>query len=106
MVNALPEAAQLIPLHTLIAVVFFIALTALLLRSAKLGAGKIVAIPLILTIIQGIVGIVILLVINKVLQISLESITILGLYIHHPLGWLVMLTTLYATFKLTRGGRI
>ncbi len=102
-VNALQTASQVIPVHTLIAIVFFIALAALLLRSAKLGVGKIVAIPLILMIIQGIIGIVIFMAINQVLQLSPETLTIMGLYVHHPLGWLVMLTTLYVGLKLMRG---
>ena len=103
-INDISTASQIIPLHTIIAIIFFIALVALLLRSAKLGMGKITSIPLILLIIQGLLGFVILLAINQTLQIDLATLTIISLYIHHPLGWLVMLTTLYAGLKLIRGG--
>ncbi len=103
-INDLNAALQALPIHAIIAIIFFIILVTLLFRAAGRGAGRIVAIPLILLVIQGIIGLVILLAIYQMIMVDLGTVGMVGLYVHNPLGLIVTLTTIYAGIKLMRGG--
>ena len=103
-INDLNAALQALPIHTIIAIIFFIILVTLLFRAAGRGTGRIVAIPLILLVIQGIIGLVILLAIYQMIMVDLGTVGMVGLYVHNPLGLIVTLTTIYAGIKLMRGG--
>jgi len=103
-VNDIAAAGQILPVHAIVAVIFFIALIASLFRASKIGAGMLVAIPIILLIIQGIIGLVAFMALNRVIDLDLSTVDMIGLYVHHPLGLITMLTTIYVGVKLLRGG--
>ena len=103
-INDLNAALQVLPIHTIIAIVFFIILVTLLFRAAGRGMGRIVAIPLILLVIQGVIGLTILLAIYQIIMVDLSTVGMLGLYIHNPLGLIVTLTTIYAGIRTAKGG--
>ncbi len=103
-INDLNTALQILPIHTVIAIVFFIILVTLLFRAAGMGSGRIVAIPLILLVIQGIIGLIILLAIYQLIMVDLNTVGMMGLYVHNPLGLIVTLTTIYAGIRLMKGG--
>lgn len=99
-VNDLPTALQIIPVHTVLAVVFLALLASLAVRASKLGHSKLLMIPLALLVLQSILGVVIALAIYQIIAVDLRLIGSIGLFVHNPLGIIVTATTVYGGIKV------
>jgi len=93
----------LLPIHILLAIVILALLLAGVVRGRGSAASRFVLIPLTLLVVSGLVGMSISLTILGVISIDPNLLSMLGLYVHNPLGWLIAVTTTLTYIKSRKG---
>jgi hypothetical protein len=83
----------LLPVHVLLAISILALLLAGVVRGGGSAASRLALIPLTLLVVSGLVGLSIILTIQGVISIDRNLLSMLGLYVHNPLGWLIAITT-------------
>ncbi len=83
----------LLPVHFLLGILILAFLLAGVVRGRGSAASKLALIPLTLLVVSGLVGLSISLTIQGVISIDPNLLSMLGLYVHNPLGWLIAITT-------------
>ena len=94
---------MLLPLHLLLAIMLFALLVFGVVRGRGGVAPRIAFIPLALLVVSGLVGMSISLTIQGVLRLDPNLLSALGLYIHNPLGWFIVVTTTLTYIKSRKG---